>query len=82
MSTDPAPAPAAGNRADDHGWAGTAAASGLNPNAHSFVQQGDGLVVTGPDTSAGAGVDPSEYRLIYGNWCHFVPGVGWTSSKH
>ena len=20
--------------------------------------------------------------LIYGNWCHFVPGVGWTRSKH
>ena len=60
-----------------------AAAPGLNPNAHSFVlQQGDGLVMTGPDTSTGAAVDPSEYRLIYGNWCHFVPGVGWTSSKH
>ena len=58
------------------------AAPGLNPSAHSFVQQGDGLVVTGPDTSTGAAVDPSEYRLTYGNWCHFVPGVGWTSSKH
>jgi hypothetical protein len=59
-----------------------AAAPGLNPKAHNFVQQGDGLVVTGPDTSTGAAVDPSECRLIHGNWCHFVPGVGWTSSKH
>ena len=59
-----------------------ASASVLNPNAHSYVQRGDDLVVSGPDTTAGAAVDHSKCRLVYGNWCHFVPDVGWTSSKH
>ena len=61
---------------------GPVPASELNPNAHSHVQRVGGLDVSGPDTAAGAAVDPSKHRLVHRNWCHFVPDLGRTSSKH
>ena len=31
---------------------------------------------------AGPASDPTKHQETYGRWCHFVPGLGWTASKH
>ena len=42
----------------------------------------DGLAVQAPDGAGGGAAVPTKYKEQYGRWCHFVPGLGWTASKH
>jgi len=41
-----------------------------------------GMDVRAPGSDGGGAADPTNHKEMYGRWCHFVPGLGWTASKH
>ena len=70
-----------------------APSAALNPNAtvyspsHQSQSHGHndgGLDVQAPGGDGGGAAEPTKYKemYMYGRWCHFVPGLGWTASKH
>ena len=72
------------------GSAPAAPSAALNPDATVYSpnhpnHHDGGLDVQAPGGGGGGGggaADPTKYKETYGRWCHFVPGLGWTASKH
>jgi len=53
-----------------------------SPRCQSHDDDDEGLDVQAPGGDSGGVVDPTKCKETHGRWCHFVPGLGWTASKH
>ena len=53
-----------------------------HPNHHDGGLDVQDKAPGGGGGGGGGAADPTKYKEIYGRWCHFVPGLGWTASKH
>ena len=51
-------------------------------HGHNDGHNDGGLDVQAPGGDGGGAADPTKHEEMHGRWCHFVPGLGWTASKH